>query len=222
MILIVDNYDSFVHNLARYCEELGCETVVERNDTIDLNGLSSRDIDAITISPGPCTPDEAGVSVELVRRFHGTVPILGVCLGHQSIAAAFEGDIIRAREPIHGRTSQVTHENTPLFHGVPSPFTATRYHSLIVDEETLPDCLRVTARTTDGVVMAIEHSSELIFGVQFHPESILTEGGHMLLANFLRLAGVPILDGVELGNELAVRSQEEELAATPEGSVLHW
>lgn len=221
VILIVDNYDSFVHNLSRYCEELGCETTVERNDAINLDGLSSRKLDAIIISPGPCTPEQAGVSVELVRRFHGRVPILGVCLGHQSIAAAFGADVIRAPEPVHGRISSVAHEGTRLFNDIPSPFTATRYHSLVVDDSTLPDCLQVTARTSDGIVMAVEHRTELLFGVQFHPESILTDGGHQLLSNFLRMAQVPVLNSSGIQPEL-VKQVEDAVDATPDGSVLHW
>lgn len=221
MILIVDNYDSFVHNLSRYCVELGCETTVERNDAVNLNELSSRELEAIIISPGPCTPEQAGVSVELIRRFHGQIPILGVCLGHQSIAAAFDANVIRAAEPVHGRTSDISHESTRLFSDIPNPFTATRYHSLVVEESTLPDCLHVTARTTDGIVMAIEHRTELLFGVQFHPESILTTGGHQLLANFLRLAGVSILSSTGIQPELRPRP-ESATDATLNGGVLHW
>jgi anthranilate synthase/aminodeoxychorismate synthase-like glutamine amidotransferase len=190
LILLLDNYDSFVYNLARYLEELGQETFVVRNDALTIDETRRLTPAAIVISPGPCTPSEAGVSLELIRQLAGEIPMLGVCLGHQAIAQALGGQIIRAPEPVHGRISPVEHAGTGLFEGVPNPLPATRYHSLIVDETSLPSELWITARTRDGVPMAIEHNSWPLFGVQFHPESILTDSGHSLLANFLRLAGI--------------------------------
>lgn len=191
MILLIDNYDSFVHNLARYFTELCCEAHVVRNDSISVREIRTLAPRAIVISPGPCTPEQAGVSCEIVRQMGPTVPMLGVCLGHQAIAAALGGRIIRAREPVHGRTAMIKHDGTKLFAGLPNPLRATRYHSLIVDEATLPKELIVTARTLDGVPMAMQHSVWPMYGVQFHPESVLTQQGRSLLANFLGLAGVP-------------------------------
>ena len=191
MILLIDNYDSFVFNLVRYLRELGQETRVVRNDRLELDKVPAMHLQAAVISPGPCGPDEAGASVEFVRRFHDSVPMLGVCLGHQAIAAAFGGRVVRSAEPVHGRTSPIHHDENELFAGVPNPFTAARYHSLVVDEETLPAELIVTARTADGTPMAVRHRKRPIFGVQFHPESVLTDDGHALLRNFLTLAGVP-------------------------------
>jgi anthranilate synthase component 2 len=190
VILLIDNYDSFVHNLARYVRELGHETVVVRNDATTLGEIVDQLPRAIIISPGPCTPTEAGVSVDVVRELGGQIPMLGVCLGHQAIGAAYGADVIRAPEPVHGRVSWVKHEGTALFHAVSNPFRATRYHSLIVDPATLPDTLRVTARTDDGLPMALEDSARRVYGLQFHPESVLTEFGHQLLVNFLTLAGL--------------------------------
>ncbi len=191
MILIIDNYDSFVYNLDCYLNELGCETVVVRNDEISVKDISQKKPAAIILSPGPCTPDEAGISVPLIQKYGKDIPILGVCLGHQCIANAFGGKIIRAEEAVHGRVSEIYHQGQFLFEGIPSPFTATRYHSLIVDEGSLPAELTITARTDDGVPMAIQHTEFPLYGVQFHPESILTNYGHQLLANFLKLADVP-------------------------------
>lgn len=191
MLLLIDNYDSFVYNLARYFEELGCATKVVRNDAIDIGDIRQLDPKAIVISPGPCTPNEAGVSLELIRTFSETIPILGVCLGHQAIAAAFGGNIIRAPQPIHGRTSQIEHSESGIFSGIPSPLRVGRYHSLIIDEGTLPKELIVTARTDDMIPMAVKHQTFPLYGVQFHPESVLTQHGHALLANFARLAGIP-------------------------------
>ena len=191
MLLLLDNYDSFVHNLARYCEELGCETEVVRSDAVTVEDVRGRAPRAIIISPGPCTPREAGVSVEVVRELGAEIPILGVCLGHQAIAAACGAAVVRAAEPVHGRTAAIHHDGAGLFAGLPSPFRATRYHSLIVDEATLPADLRVTGRTAEGLIMALQHVQRPLYGVQFHPESILTEGGHQLLANFLEIAGIP-------------------------------
>ena len=185
MLLLIDNYDSFVHNLARYFVELGCETRVVRNDAVTVAEVREMAPSAIVISPGPCTPREAGVSMELVRELGPSIPMLGVCLGHQAIAAALGGQVIRADEPVHGRTSWVRHDGRRLFAGLPNPLRATRYHSLIVDEVTLPSDLIVTARTEDGVPMALEHERWPLFGVQFHPESFLTEYGNKLMKNFL-------------------------------------
>jgi anthranilate synthase/aminodeoxychorismate synthase-like glutamine amidotransferase len=190
VILLIDNYDSFVHNLARYFERLGQETLVVRNDA--TTPAAARDLapQAIVISPGPCTPAEAGCSVAIARELAGEVPILGVCLGHQAIAAALGARIIRAPEPRHGRTSPVVHDASGLWEGLPSPFPVCRYHSLIVDEATLPSEMQVTARATDdGCIMALEHADRLLFGVQFHPEAALTSHGYRILANFLTLAG---------------------------------
>jgi anthranilate synthase/aminodeoxychorismate synthase-like glutamine amidotransferase len=190
MILLIDNYDSFVHNLARYLRRLGQETVVVRNDATTPNEVAAMKPDAIVLSPGPCTPKEAGCSLELVRQLAGKVPILGVCLGHQTIGAAFGGKIVRAPEPMHGRTSLIRHDGGDIFTGLPNPLPVGRYHSLVVEPHSLPTALHVTARTDDGVIMALAHRHWPVFGVQFHPESILTEGGHAVLANFLNLAGI--------------------------------
>jgi anthranilate synthase/aminodeoxychorismate synthase-like glutamine amidotransferase len=190
MILLIDNYDSFVHNLARYLRRLGQQTIVVRNDALTPSEAIGREPDAIVLSPGPCTPHEAGCSLDLVRQLAGRVPILGVCLGHQTIAAALGGKVVRAQEPMHGRTSSIRHGATGIFAGLPNPLTVGRYHSLVVDEPTLPRELEVTARTDDGIIMALTHRRWPIVGVQFHPESILTEGGYTILANFLRLAGI--------------------------------
>ena len=185
MILLIDNYDSFVFNLARYLRELGHNTKVVRNDALTIQEVQDLSPEAIVISPGPCTPAEAGHSVELVQKLHGKIPIFGVCLGHQVIAAALGAAVVRATEPVHGRTSMVSHLETSLFGGLSNPFRATRYHSLIVEEGTLPDSLTVTARTEDGTVMALESPQLRLASVQFHPESILTAHGHRLLKNFL-------------------------------------
>lgn len=187
MILIIDNYDSFVFNLARYFEELGQQVHVVRNDQITLTEAAELAPSAIVLSPGPCTPEEAGISQELVRQFMHQIPILGVCLGHQSIAASLGGQIVRAPEPVHGQTSLIYHQSSRLLSSLPDPFPATRYHSLIIDEATLPAELMITARTAEGIPMAIEHKTAPLFGVQFHPESILTECGLPLLENFLSL-----------------------------------
>lgn len=190
MLLLIDNYDSFVHNLARYFRRLGQETHVVRNDTFDVTAIRRLRPSAVVISPGPCSPNEAGCSLDVVRELTGELPILGVCLGHQAIAAALGGRVVRAGEPMHGRTSLVFHDGDGIFAGLPQPFTVCRYHSLVVEEESLPDCLPVTARTADGVAMALAHREYPVYGVQFHPESILTEGGFQILANFLRLSGL--------------------------------
>ena len=190
MILLIDNYDSFVFNLARYFRELSCAVEVVRNDRTTVDEIAALRPEAIVLSPGPCTPLEAGICVEVVRRLGPTIPLLGVCLGHQAIAAALGAEVVRAPEPIHGRTSLVDHDQQRLFSGLPNPLTATRYHSLIVPEATLPSCLRATARTSDGLLMGMEHLDWPTFGLQFHPESVLTCGGHRLLENFLSLAGL--------------------------------
>lgn len=185
MILVIDNYDSFTYNLVQYLGELGEEIQVRRNDEIDLKGTEELAPDHILISPGPCTPNEAGISLALIDRFKGQIPILGVCLGHQSIGQAFGGDVIRAERLMHGKTSPIHHNGHSLFAGLPNPFTATRYHSLIVKRETLPDCLEITAWTEEGEIMGLRHKEFDVVGVQFHPESIITENGHRMLANFL-------------------------------------
>ncbi len=190
MILLIDNFDSFVHNLARYLAELGCETQVVRNDAIEVSAIRELSPQAIVISPGPCTPRESGVCVEVIRELGPELPLLGVCLGHQAMAYAYGAEIIRAPEPRHGRTSELSHDGSGLFAGLPNPFTAMRYHSLIVDEATLPSDFTITARTVDGLIMAIQHRHWPMVGVQFHPESVLTRGGHHLLGNFLSLAGI--------------------------------
>ncbi|RED64457.1 MULTISPECIES: aminodeoxychorismate/anthranilate synthase component II [Cohnella] len=187
MILVIDNYDSFTYNLVQYLGELGEEIVVRRNDEIDLDGIAQLAPDHILISPGPCTPNEAGVSLALIERFKGEIPILGVCLGHQSIGQAFGGEVIRAGELMHGKTSEIKHDGKTVFSGLPSPFTATRYHSLIVKRDTLPDCLEISAETEDGMIMGLRHKEYAVEGVQFHPESIMTDHGLQMLRNFLDL-----------------------------------
>jgi para-aminobenzoate synthetase component II len=187
MILVIDNYDSFTYNLVQYLGELGEEIVVKRNDEIDLEGIAALAPDHILISPGPCSPNEAGISLALIERFKGVIPIFGVCLGHQSIGQAFGGDVVRAEKLMHGKTSAIIHDGRSIFEGIPSPFTATRYHSLIVKRESLPDCLEITAETSDGEIMGLRHKDYLIEGVQFHPESIITENGLSMLRNFLSL-----------------------------------
>ena len=194
MILLIDNYDSFVYNLARYVAELGCETKVVRNDAITTQQALDLSPDAVILSPGPCTPEEAGICIELVREADPELPILGVCLGHQAVAAAFGGSVVRARVPVHGRSSPVDHSQSRLLSALPSPFQATRYHSLIVQRSSLPEELAVTATGDGGIVMAIEHVSRPVFGVQFHPESVLTEQGHLVLHRFLQIAGIPVPD----------------------------
>jgi len=186
-LLMIDNYDSFTYNLVQYFGELGQKVLVHRNDQITLADVEALNPDRICISPGPCSPTEAGVSVDLIRAFAGRKPILGVCLGHQAIAAAYGGDIVRAQTIMHGKTSAITHTGTDVFAGLASPYTVIRYHSLAVRRETLPDVLEVTAQTDDGEIMGLRHKTLPVYGVQFHPESILTEHGHALLRNFLAL-----------------------------------
>ena len=188
MILLIDNYDSFTYNLVQYLGELGAELQVFRNNRITIRELERKRPDMIVISPGPCTPNEAGISVETIRRFSGEIPILGGCLGHQSIGQAFGGKIIRAPRLLHGKTSLIYHDGRTLFTGIPKPFTATRYHSLVVERESLPDCLEVSAWTEDedNLIMGLRHKSHPTEGVQFHPESILTGEGKNILRNFLK------------------------------------
>ncbi|MCF8164387.1 MAG: aminodeoxychorismate/anthranilate synthase component II [Sulfuritalea sp.] len=187
MLLMIDNYDSFTYNLVQYFGELGEDVQTYRNDEITLEKITQLKPDRICISPGPCTPHEAGVSVPLLQHFAGTLPILGVCLGHQSIGAAFGGKVIRAHEVMHGKTSPIEHTGVGIFKDLPSPFTVIRYHSLAIERASLPDHLEVTAWTADGEIMGVRHKNFLIEGVQFHPESILSEHGHALLKNFLTI-----------------------------------
>lgn len=187
MLLMIDNYDSFTYNLVQYFGELGQDVRVYRNDKITLDHIASLRPERIVISPGPCTPKEAGVSVDTIKRFAGTVPMLGVCLGHQSLAVAFGGEVIRAPRLMHGKTSMVRHDNKTLYHGLPNPFEATRYHSLIVKRENLPACFEISAETAEGEIMGMRHTTLGVEGVQFHPESILTMAGKDLLRNFLKL-----------------------------------
>jgi len=190
MILLIDNYDSFVHNLARYVRRLGTESRVVRNDAVDVAAIRKLKPCAIILSPGPCGPAQAGISLEVVRALHAETPILGICLGHQVIVEAFGGHVVRAAEPVHGRTSRVHHDGTGLFADLPSPLSVCRYHSLCAEATMVPEVLRVTARADDGTVMALQHATSPTFGVQFHPESILTDGGYQILANFFRAAGL--------------------------------
>ena len=185
MLLMIDNYDSFTWNLVQYFGELGAAVKVVRNDAITLAEVAALAPARIVVSPGPCSPTEAGISVPLIREFGGRIPILGVCLGHQAIGAAYEGKIVHATTLMHGKTSPVEHRGTGVFAGLPSPFTATRYHSLAVERASLPECLEVTAWTADGEIMGLRHKTLAVEGVQFHPEAILTEHGHRLLQNFL-------------------------------------
>ena len=185
MLLMIDNYDSFTYNLVQYFGELGADVRVYRNDAITLEEIEALAPAKIVISPGPCSPAEAGISVATIQHFAGKLPILGVCLGHQSIGAAFGGKVIHAKRLMHGKTSPVHHADTGVFKGLPNPLIATRYHSLAVERESLPDCLEITAWTEDGEIMGLRHKTLNIEGVQFHPESIMTEGGHHLLKNFL-------------------------------------
>ena len=185
MILLIDNYDSFTWNLYQYFCELGASVTVKRNDDITLDDIDALSPDKIVISPGPCTPDEAGISLDVIRRYAGKTPLLGVCLGHQAIAQAFGARIVRAEKVMHGKTSPITHQQQGVFRGLNNPLTVTRYHSLLIEPATLPDCFEVTARSETGEIMGIRHREWDLEGVQFHPESILSEQGHALLANFL-------------------------------------
>jgi anthranilate synthase component II len=188
MILMIDNYDSFTYNLVHYLGELGGKVLIFRNDKITLEEVGRLNPDMVVVSPGPCTPKEAGISVDLIKEFAGRIPILGVCLGHQSIGYAFGGNIIRAQRLLHGKTSQIYHDGKGVYEGVPNPFEATRYHSLLIEKESLPDKLKVTAWTDEEEIMGVRHKEYLIEGVQFHPESILTKHGKDILRNFMRIA----------------------------------
>lgn len=187
MILVIDNYDSFTYNLVQYFGELGAEIVVRRNDEVTVAEIEKMNPERIVVSPGPCTPNEAGISCEAIQAFGGKKPVLGVCLGHQSIGQVYGGDVVRADRLMHGKTSPIHHTGENVFAGLPSPFEATRYHSLLVKRDTLPDCLRITAWTEEGEIMGLAHKELPVYGVQFHPESILTSEGKNLLRNFLRL-----------------------------------
>ena len=188
MLLMIDNYDSFTYNLVQYCQELGEDVRVFRNDAIDVAAIRAMAPDRIIVSPGPCSPAEAGISVEVIHQLTGTIPILGVCLGHQAIGHAFGGRVIRAGQLMHGKVSPIHHDGRGVFRGLSNPFIATRYHSLIVERESLPACLEITAWTEDGTIMGLQHHSAPLWGVQFHPESILTVEGKQLLQNFLDLS----------------------------------
>jgi para-aminobenzoate synthetase component II len=187
-VLLVDNYDSFTYNLAQYLGELGAIVTVERNDAISVDQIQKRSPDAIVISPGPCTPNEAGISMDVIRDLAGAIPILGVCLGHQSIGQVFGGRIVRAPRVMHGKVSKIFHDEKGLFEGIENPFIATRYHSLVIAPDSLPDCLEVTAKTWEDEIMGVRHKELRVEGVQFHPESIMTTVGKALLANFLKMA----------------------------------
>jgi len=187
MILLLDNYDSFTYNLAQYLGQMGQELEIRRNDQITLDEIAELAPERIVISPGPCTPKEAGVSVPLIQRFAGKIPLLGVCLGHQAIGAAFGGRVIRAPKVMHGKTSEIHHDKKTIFRGLDEPFTATRYHSLIVERKSLPDTLEISAETDDGTIMGLRHRKMKVEGVQFHPESVLTGAGFKLLENFLSI-----------------------------------
>jgi anthranilate synthase component II len=190
MLILIDNYDSFTYNLVHYLGELGAEVVVHRNDALSVADVLAARPKAIVLSPGPCTPNEAGICLELVKAAGPKIPLLGVCLGHQSIGQAYGGDVVRAPSLMHGKTSTVSHTGEGIFDGVPDRFTATRYHSLLVQRSTLPSALTITAETDDGLIMGLAHREYPVHGVQFHPESIASEHGHLLLANFLALAGI--------------------------------
>jgi anthranilate synthase component 2 len=190
-VLMIDNYDSFTYNIVQYLQELGAEVIVKRNDELSLDDIAALNADRLVISPGPCTPNEAGISMAAIEHFAGKLPVLGVCLGHQSMGQVFGGKVVRARQVMHGKTSPIYHNGKGVFHGLPSPFTATRYHSLVVEKDSLPDCFEITAWTQhdDGSVdeiMGLRHKTLDVEGVQFHPESILTEHGHAMLNNFLQ------------------------------------
>ena len=188
MLLMIDNYDSFTYNIVQYFGQLGQDVQVHRNDKITLDEIEALRPERLVISPGPCSPEEAGISVAAIKRFSGKIPLLGVCLGHQAIGAAFGGNVVRSISLMHGKTSPIHHDGKELFKGLTNPFQATRYHSLVVDRPTLPDCLEVTAWVDNGEIMGLRHKQLPVWGVQFHPESILTEGGMELLGNFLEIS----------------------------------
>jgi anthranilate synthase/aminodeoxychorismate synthase-like glutamine amidotransferase len=213
MILLIDNYDSFVYNLARYVRELGHEAIVRRHDALALDDIAYLAPSHIILSPGPCTPAEAGISTSVVRRFGPSIPILGVCLGHQCIGAAYGARIVRAGRPMHGKVSRVTHDGLGIFTGLPSPFHATRYHSLVIAPDSVPDALRVTARSEDGEIMAVAHRDHPTIGVQFHPESALTEYGYFLLGSFLNGPGAHYGAGATLPDRADGRRAAYDAAA---------
>ena len=192
MLLLIDNYDSFTYNLVQYLGELGHQSTVVRNDAVEVDAIENMAPSGILISPGPCTPNEAGISIAAVERYSGKLPILGVCLGHQSICQAFGGDILRADQVMHGKVSDIYHNGEGLFDNIQNPFTATRYHSLIAQRKSLPESLEITAWTSDGIIMGVKHKQHHVYGVQFHPESFLTDCGHDLLRNFLKLSNLSI------------------------------
>jgi anthranilate synthase/aminodeoxychorismate synthase-like glutamine amidotransferase len=218
MVLLVDNYDSFVHNLARYVRRLGLETQVARNDSLDVNAVRGLSPGAVILSPGPCSPRDAGCSLDLVRELENKIPILGVCLGHQAIGEGLGGRVVRAAEPMHGRPSWVHHDGAGEFTGMPNPFRAGRYHSLVIEPRSIPPTLRVTAWTEDGTVMGVRHACRPLVGWQFHPESILTEGGYRLLAGFFRLAGLPTRPDLPAECD-EWRQKRRELPSLPAGPV---
>lgn len=187
MILMIDNYDSFTYNLVQYLGQLGEEVAVRRNDAIDLDGIAEMNPEAIFLSPGPCSPEHAGITIDVIRQFHRDVPLMGICLGHQAIGQAFGGQIVRAGRVMHGKTSPILNDGLTIFQGLPSPFPAGRYHSLLVERETLPGCLEVSAETEEGEVMGLRHREWPVEGIQFHPESILTPSGKRIIRNFLKL-----------------------------------
>jgi anthranilate synthase/aminodeoxychorismate synthase-like glutamine amidotransferase len=215
MILLLDNYDSFVYNLARYVAELGEAPVVHRNDQLALDQIEALGPSHIIISPGPCTPKEAGISVETIRRFGSRIPILGVCLGHQAIGAAYGGEIVRAARPMHGKTSRIHHGGISVFTGLPSPFTATRYHSLVIAPESVPDSLEVIATAEDGEIMAVRHREHPVVGVQFHPESVLTEYGYRMLDWFLTGGRTPNIPDRADQASVPPEGSEPDLASNP-------
>jgi len=221
MILVIDNYDSFVYNLSRYINELGCETRVLRNDQLSIDEIAACPPTAIVLSPGPGTPQAAGLCIPLIERLAPKVPILGICLGHQAIGAALGARIVRAAEPVHGRTSRIHHDRLGLFTDLETPMTATRYHSLVIEESGLPPELLVRARTDDGLLMAVEHRKWPVFGLQFHPESILTVDGHGLLANFLRAAGLPVTSQID-GDRGPRNDGTLQQPVGPQDQPLHW
>ena len=186
-ITLIDNYDSFTYNLVHYLTELGADVAVVRNDAVTVDDIIGKKPKGIVISPGPATPNEAGICLPLITKLQGAIPILGVCLGHQSIGQAYGGSVVRAATVMHGKTSEILHKGNGIFRDIPSPFTATRYHSLVVARDTLPGCLTVTAETADGTIMGLQHTTQRVYGVQFHPESIASQYGHRLLENFLKL-----------------------------------
>ena len=192
MLLVIDNYDSFTYNLVHYAQEMGAQTQVVRNDALSVSQALSMNAEAVLLSPGPCTPNEAGICLDLIAQAPDNLPVLGICLGQQSIGQAFGGKVIRAKTIMHGKVSDIHHDGTGLFTGLPSPFKATRYHSLSIERESLPDCLHVNSWTEDGEIMGIMHKNRPIHGLQFHPESIASENGHALIAAFLGLAGIKL------------------------------